>query len=90
MNRPKPYSVPSGNETPEEPSSGVYWTHDDSDGRPVFHGPYRNKWDANEAITEWMGEQKASCCGCRHGECESKPTGCRMAQEACTRNPAAM
>jgi hypothetical protein len=90
MNRPRPYSVPSGSETPEEPSSGIYWTHDDSDGRPVFHGPYRDKWDANQAITEWMREQVAIGCGCRQSECESKQHGCRMAREADTRAPEAM
>lgn len=27
----------------------------------------------------------AQSCGCRTGECESKPTGCRMAREIGTR-----
>lgn len=57
MKRPRTYSVPSGSETPEEPSSGIYWTHEDDDGDPVFHGPYRNKWDAEEAIDQWMFNQ---------------------------------
>lgn len=29
-------------------------------------------------------------CGCREGECESKPTGCRMAAEVARRDPAVM
>ena len=29
-------------------------------------------------------------CGCREGECHSKPSGCRMAMEAATRDPSAM
>jgi hypothetical protein len=56
--RPKPYSVPSGGETPEEPWSGIYWTHEDDNGAPVFHGPYRDRWDANEAIDQWISEHK--------------------------------
>ena len=32
----------------------------------------------------------AQPCGCRAGECESKPTGCRMAAEVAQRDPAAM
>jgi hypothetical protein len=49
--------VSSGSETPEEPSSGIYWTHEDDEGDTVFHGPYRNKWDAEEAIDQWMFDQ---------------------------------
>lgn len=90
MNRPKPYSVPSGSETPEEPFSGIYWAHDDDEGERAIHGPYRTKWDAEDAITEWVRQQKAGGCGCRLGECESEPAGCRMAEEARTRDPAAM
>jgi hypothetical protein len=29
-------------------------------------------------------------CGCRISECESKPAGCRMAEEVRTRDPRAM
>ena len=57
MKRPRPYHVAAGNETPEESSSGIYWTHEDDDGDAVFHGPYRTKWDAEEAIDRWMFDQ---------------------------------
>lgn len=57
MKRPRTYSVLFGNETPEEPSSGIYWTHEDDNGDTVLHGPYRNKWDAEEAIDQWMFDQ---------------------------------
>lgn len=32
----------------------------------------------------------ASQCGCAIGTCESKPAGCRMAEEVRTRDPRAM
>ena len=32
----------------------------------------------------------AANCGCRHGTCESKPQGCRMAEELRTSDPRAM
>jgi hypothetical protein len=57
MRRPRTYSVTAGNETPEEPSSGIYWTHEDDEGETVFHGPYRNKWDAEESIDQWQFNQ---------------------------------
>lgn len=31
-----------------------------------------------------------TACGCFEGECESMPTGCRMAAEVVSRDPAAM
>lgn len=70
-----------GNREALYPASHVraVMAHDDAEGERVFHGPYRTKWDAEDAITEWVSQQKAS--GCRLGECESKPTGCRMAEE---------
>jgi hypothetical protein len=55
--RPRTYRVLPGNETPEEPSSGIYWTHEDDDGERVFHGPYRYKWDAEMAIDQWQFSQ---------------------------------
>lgn len=33
---------------------------------------------------------KASNCGCQLGTCESKPQGCRMAEEVQARDPRAM
>lgn len=57
MKRPRTYTVFPGNETPEEPRSGIYWTSEDEDGNDVFHGPYRLRSDAEEAIDEWMFEQ---------------------------------
>jgi hypothetical protein len=57
MNRPRPYVVTSGRETPEEPFSGVYWTHEDEHGDLVVHGPYRNRRAAEDAIDQWMFDQ---------------------------------
>lgn len=31
-----------------------------------------------------------AACGCRFGECENKPNGCRMVEEVRTRDPRAM
>jgi hypothetical protein len=57
MKRPRTYKVFPGNETPEEPSSGIYWTSEDDDGDTVFHGPYSRKHEAEEAIDDWMFRQ---------------------------------
>lgn len=57
MQRPRTYKVFPGSETPDEPSSGIYWTHEDDNGDPVFHGPYRHKYDAEEDIDHWLFNQ---------------------------------
>jgi len=54
MKRPRTYTVFPGSETPEEPSSGIYWTSEDDAGDTMFYGPYSRKWEAEEAIDRWM------------------------------------
>jgi hypothetical protein len=57
VRRPRIYTVFPGNETPEERESGIYWTSEDDDGNTKYHGPYRRKPDAEEAIDRWMFDQ---------------------------------
>lgn len=57
MRRPRTYMVFSGHETPDEPTSGIYWSSEDEDGDAVIHGPYSRKMDAEEAIDRWMFDQ---------------------------------
>jgi len=52
---------------------------------PLFDGDPTNRYAVLiEAVEAAERERAAKTCGCRGGECESKPTGCRMAAEIAT------
>lgn len=49
---------------------------------PLFDGDPTNRYAVLiEAVEAAERERAAKMCGCREGECESKPNGCRMADE---------
>ena len=49
---------------------------------PLFDGDPTNRYAVLiEAVEAAERERASNLCGCREGECESKPTGCRMAAE---------
>ena len=49
---------------------------------PLFDGDPTNRYAVLiKAVEAAERERAATMCGCREGECESKPTGCRMAAE---------
>lgn len=50
MKKPVPYYVSIDNTTPDEPSHGWYWTHENEDDEIVFHGPYFSRSDAEYSI----------------------------------------
>lgn len=75
---------------------GYLWCVNNEPGTPRQYPPERAAYEArkllrhlltkeqrgqavNEALTKV--HKAARDCGCRAGECESKPTGCRMAEE---------
>lgn len=43
-----------------------------------------------EVVDADLHLMEETACGCREGECESKPDGCRMADEVARRDPAVM
>lgn len=51
-------------------------------------GKHHNPFDLRSAFR--AGRADARDCGCREGECESKPTWCRMAAEVARHDPEAM
>jgi hypothetical protein len=50
------YSVRPGQETPDEPRAGLYWSEEDG---PI-HGPYATVHEAEDAIAEAKAEGNAS------------------------------
>lgn len=46
--------------------------------------------DCKPLLLEQWNKRVPPACGCREGECESKPAGCRMAAEVTRRDPAVM
>lgn len=50
MNKTTIYGVLPGQETPDEPSAGVYWSGDDGS----IHGPYRTTHEASEAADSYV------------------------------------
>lgn len=60
-----------------------YWEHCETCDGLGWVGPDAEKRAAVESALH-------SRCGCRMGECESKPHGCHMAEEARTRDPEVM
>jgi len=54
MSKPHFYYVRPGDETPDEPSFGLYWADDEG----IPHGPYSSREDAEIAAGAWAPDDR--------------------------------
>ena len=71
---------------------GFLWCVNNEPGTPMQYPPERAAYEARKVLRELLTKEqrgqaineavtKVRGCGCSLGTCESKPTGCRMADE---------